>query len=105
MNYPPPQVKIFNQVISVVVDNEFCQMNNCLGQSDFNHNKIIICTKYDGEAIPAERVWSTFYHEMTHLFMKFISMEELANEETLTDNLAQVIRDFVRNNYVNLNES
>ena len=95
----PNKIRIFNQDIEIVYDNDYCNGKEVLGEADINHNKIKLCNYFDGEPIPQERVLHTLFHELTHCLLFMIGQTKIYANEILVDNLGTAIEDLVMNNF------
>jgi len=95
----PNSIRIFNQDIKIVFDDDYCNGKGVLGESDINHNKIKLCSNFDGEDIPKQRIFHTLCHEIVHCILFMIGQTKLYNDETLTDNLGTAIEDLIINNF------
>jgi len=95
----PKKIRLLNQEISIVFDNDYCNNKDVLGESDINHNEIKICSKFDGGNIPIERQYHTLFHELTHFMLFMTGHQDMYKDEILTDNLGTALYDLVLNNF------
>ena len=98
----PKKVKLLNQVITIKYDNDYCNRENVLGQTDTNHNLIVICSRYQGNAVPHEKQCQVFFHELSHFILSTIGQRKLYLDELLADNLGTALFDLKENNNFSL---
>ena len=92
------EIKLFNQTIKVVIDNEYCNGKGVLGEADVNHNRIKICSNFEGEEIPEDRQMHTLFHELIHVMLFMVGQKAIYKDEILTDNLGTALLDLILNN-------
>ena len=95
----PKKIKLLNQEIRIVVDNDYCNGKGVLGEADINHNVIRICSEFDGEAVPVERQFHTLFHELTHCMLFMTGHQDVYKDEVLADNLGTALHDLILNNF------
>ena len=97
----PDNIKIFNQTIDIIYDNDYCNAKDILGEADINHNQIRLCNHFGDMAIPIDRQLHTLFHELTHCMLFMIGQTSVYKDEVLTDNFATVLEDLILNNFMN----
>ena len=95
----PKEIKLLNQTIEIVFDDDYCNGKGVLGEADINHNKIKLCSYFDGQPIPLQRQYHTLFHELTHCMLFMIGQTEIYKNEILTDNLGTAIEDLILHNF------
>lgn len=96
----PNKIRLLNQDIHIVYDDDYCNGKGILGEADINHNKIKLCSRFDGEQIPEDRILHTLFHELIHCILFMIGQTEVyKHDEILTDNLGTAIEDLILNNF------
>jgi len=101
----PTKIKLFNQTINVVIDNDYCNGKCVLGEADINHNRIKLCNYFDGRDIPEDRQLHTLFHELVHVMFFMVGQTKLYTNEILTDTLATIMEDLILNNDFKLENS
>ena len=94
----PKKIKLFNQVIEVKYDNNYCDQQGVLGQADVNHNIVVMCSRYEGRPIPIDKQCQVLFHELGHIILFMIGQKELYKDELLVDNLGTALFDLIENN-------
>lgn len=94
----PHEIKLFNQVIEIVYDDDYCNGKNVLGEADINHNRIKLCQNFGGEPIPIDRQLHTLCHEIVHVILFMIGQTNIYTDEILTDNLGTALEDLILHN-------
>ena len=98
----PKKIKLLNQEIQVVFDNDYCNGKGVLGEADINHNIIKLCTEFDGDRIPKDRQMHTLFHEVVHIILFMIGQKDLYQDEVLTDTFGTALEDLILNNEFNI---
>jgi hypothetical protein len=87
----PSKFSILSHEVEVVIDNEYCHANNCMGRFIYYDNKIIIADKYK-----TDKTWRkykesiiehNFYHELTHCILYYTGNKKLWLNERLVDSI------------------
>jgi len=99
MEILPKKIRLFNQDIEIIIDNDYCNAKSVLGESDINHNKIRICSYFEGEDIPFQRQRHTLFHEIMHCIIFMIGQTTMYKNEIMVDNLGIAIEDLILNNF------
>ena len=90
----PTSFQILNHTITVVIDNEYCRINECFGVFLLNENKIVLADRYKTKKTwrkyPKEILLHTFYHELTHCILYYMN-HKLWNNEKFVDQFAGLI--------------
>jgi len=94
----PNKIKIFDQVVRVKFDNEYCNANDVLGQSNLDHNKIILCDEFDEEKLPKSMIEKVFFHELSHFIIWMIKRGKTTYDEVFVDNLSTILYNIMSNN-------
>jgi hypothetical protein len=91
---------MLGHTIEVVVDNEYCHNNNCLGIFLALENKIIISDRYktnkSWRKYKSSIVEHTFYHELTHCILYHTGHGKLWLNEMLVDAVGGLYLQFER---------
>ena len=99
MDRIPNEIRLFNQDIEIVFDDDYCNAKGVLGEADINHNKIKLCANFDGEPIPFQRIFHTLCHELMHCMIFMIGRTDIYMDELLVDSLGTALEDLILNNF------
>ena len=94
----PDKIRLFNQNIEIVFDNDYCNGKGVLGEADINHNRIKLCDYFDGHPIPFDRQFHTLCHELIHIMLFMVGQKSIYTDEILTDTLGTALEDLLLNN-------
>lgn len=90
----PTKFTLLSHDIEVVIDNEYCHNNQCMGRFIPWENKIIIADKYktakSWRKYKDSIVEHTFYHELTHCILYYMN-HELWDNESFVDQFAGLL--------------
>jgi len=89
-NKLPKSFAVGAQTINVVINNALAH-ENILGQCDSVKNLIEISEVFRGEALVADQIEDSFYHELTHLLFEKVGRLDLSSDEGLVINFSLVL--------------
>ncbi len=94
----PSSFQLLSHTIEIVIDNQYCYDNNCLGIFIPWENKIIISDKYKTKngwrKYKQSIVEHTFYHELTHCILYYTGKGKLWLDERLVDTVGGLYLQF-----------
>lgn len=92
----PEKLKLGGKTIRVIIDNEYCNDNNCLGEADFTLMIITLCDTYAGKKLSKRIKEQIFYHELVHHILSAMKLEKLKYNELFVDMCADMLLEFER---------
>lgn len=94
----PKEIKLQNQTISIVYDDNYCTGARVLGEADINHNIIKLAQNFEKEPVPKDRQFHVLCHELAHVMLYMTEEKELYKDEETTNRLGTVLEDLLINN-------
>ena len=90
----PKKIKIIGRNIEVVYDKDMYAEDQRLGLCEFSKGRISLCEK-GGKSVPRKVIEVTLLHEWVHMIFMMLGKKELAEDETLADQLAEMIHQLI----------
>ena len=94
----PTKFTLLSHDIEVVIDNEYCHNNQCMGRFIPWENKIIIADRYktakSWRKYKDSIVEHTFYHELTHCILYYTGHGKLWLNEMLVDAISGLLSQY-----------
>lgn len=90
----PEKFKLNKKIIRVMVDDDYCNQNEFLGEADFTEKVITLCDKYAGKRIKKAEKEKTFYHELTHMILDSMKRHKLKYNEDFVEDFAQRLYEY-----------
>lgn len=94
----PDKIKIFDQVIRIKWDQEYCEQLQARGVTEYDFNNIILTENYDGRRIPRSLIEKTFFHELSHFIIHIMGYRKLAMDEKFIEQLGVILYNIMLNN-------
>lgn len=91
----PSSFEILNHKVEVIIDNEFCDKQECFGAWQASQNKIILATHYKKNKrwVPYKKsiVYHAFYHELFHCILFYLNKTKLNKDEEFVDGVGGLL--------------
>ena len=81
----PEKFALNKKNIRVIIDNEYCTENNCIGEADFTEKVVTLCSKFKGQVMNKKMRETTYYHELVHMILDSMGREKLKYDEKFVD--------------------
>jgi hypothetical protein len=92
----PEKFKLNGKTIQVIIDNDYCKDNKCMGEADFTLNIITLCDEYGGKKVNKRSKEQIFYHELIHHILNAMNLEKLKYNELFVDMFADKLIEYER---------
>lgn len=90
----PEKFKLNGKVINVVIDDEYCTKEKCLGEADFEERLITLCRKNAGKSVTKRDREQTFFHELVHMILDSMGKDRLKYDEDFVDLFATRLHEY-----------
>lgn len=94
----PEKFKLSGKTIKVIVDDDYCQQENCLGEADFTE-RLITLSSYDSgikKKLSKKEKEQTFFHELVHMILDSMGKDRLKYDEDFVDTFAMRLHEYER---------
>lgn len=81
----PEQFKLNGKTIKVIIDDDYCEQNELLGEADFTEKLITLCNKICKKRIKKSEKEKTYYHELVHMILDSMGKDRLKWNEDFVD--------------------
>lgn len=78
----------------VVIDSERLYKENRYAETDFDKNKVFVCTEINGVLRDIDAVEQDLYHEVTHAILFSMGENKLCNNETFVQTFSLLLHQF-----------
>ena len=92
----PENFKLAGKTINIIIDNDYCNDNNCLGEADFTLKIITLCDTYAGKKLTKRSKEQIYYHELIHQILHTMKLERLKYNELFVDSFADCLIEYER---------
>jgi hypothetical protein len=87
----PTSFWLYGQKITVRFDPFLSDTTDCVGESRYRINEIVLQPHTEGIARLESKIEQTFLHEVMHFILQNLGEEELRSNEKLIDSMAQLL--------------
>lgn len=84
----PEKFRLNKKPIMVLVDDDYCRDNGCLGEADFTEKVITLSATCNGKRIKKVEKEKTFFHELVHMILDSMGKHKLKYDEGFVDEFA-----------------
>jgi len=90
----PEKFKLNGKTIEVIIDNEYCQQENLLGEADFTDKIITLCDRSKGHKLSKIEKEKVYYHELVHMILDAMGKDVLKYNEDFVDRFSLLLWEF-----------
>jgi len=90
----PEKFKLNKKTIRVIIDDDYCNDNEYLGEADFTEKVITLCNKYGGKKVTKREKEKTYYHELVHMILDSMNRHRLKYNEGFVEDFAQRLYEY-----------
>jgi len=90
----PEQFKLNHKTIKVIVDDDYCVSEECVGEADFTQKLITLASVCNGKKITKAEKEKTFFHELVHMILDSMGRYRLKYDEKFVDEFALKLHEY-----------
>jgi hypothetical protein len=90
----PEKFRLNGKTIKVIVDDDYCKDEKCLGEADFSQKLITLASICNGKKIRKADKEKTFFHELVHMILDSMGEDRLKYNEQFVDDFALLLYEF-----------
>ena len=90
----PERFKLNNTLINVIVDDDYCSIDGCYGEADFDEKVITICEKFKGKKLTRKEREQTYFHELVHMILDSMGKDRMKWDEDFVDTFAKRLYEY-----------
>lgn len=90
----PERFRLNKKVILIIVDDDYCNDNEYLGEADFTEKLITLCDRYKGKRLTKKIKEQTYFHELVHMILDSMGKERLKYDENFVEMFAQRLYEY-----------
>jgi hypothetical protein len=90
----PEKFKLNGKTIEVIIDNDYCQQENLLGEADFTDKIITLCDRFNGLKLSKNNKEKIYYHELVHMILDAMGKDVLKFDEDFVDRFSLLLWEF-----------
>ena len=90
----PEKFKLKRKAVTVIVDDGYCFIENCMGEADFTQRLITLASVCNGKKISKAERERTFFHELVHMILDSMGRDRLKYDEKFVDDFALLLHEY-----------